>query len=229
VRFLARFESGATSSLSYLHRFIPHPALRFCYRLSRQRESCAREGLAATWRCLQRSTNTWPAFQLGEVSRSCSVAPVSWLRVGCAAWACQPCPLPLPPLAPQRAPPSSAPLPTPTYAKTPPPAAACTYLPPLGQRGKVCPWVYPWKRDAAQQRDRDGSLQGGHGPRVFLPNIDCLYVVACSVDSFSQWAKELLAQSQDRGCSQQRQPAAVIGSNGRRLVASNVAMARSIS
>ena len=59
-------------------------------------------------------------------------------------------PLPLPPLAPQRAPPSSAPLPTPTYAKTAPPAAACTYLPPLGQRGKVCPWVYPWKRNAAQ-------------------------------------------------------------------------------
>jgi hypothetical protein len=58
-------------------------------------------------------------------------------------------PLPLPPLAPQRAPPSSAPLPTPTYAKTAPPAAACTYLPPLGQRGKVCPWVYPWKRNAA--------------------------------------------------------------------------------
>ena len=63
-------------------------------------------------------------------------------------------PLPLPPLAPQRAPPSSAPLPTPTYAKTAPPAAACTYLPPLGQKGKVCPWVYPWKRNAAQALKR---------------------------------------------------------------------------
>ena len=84
------------------------------------------------------------------------MAPVRWLR-GWGAWRGPVSPLPLPPLAPQRAPPSSAPLPTPTYAKTAPPAAACTYLPPLGPRGKVCRWVYPWKRNAALLAESGGT------------------------------------------------------------------------
>eukprot|EP01046_Picozoa_sp_COSAG06_P013599 COSAG06_NODE_826_length_12064_cov_8.219975_14_plen_142_part_00 len=77
--------------------------------------------------------------------------PVSWLRVGCAAWTCQP-PTPTPPSATAR-PALERP---PTYPHLRKNSAACggVYLPtPLGSRGKVCPWVYPWKRNAALTAD----------------------------------------------------------------------------
>ena len=76
--------------------------------------------------------------------------PVSWLRVGCAAWTCQP-PTPTPPSAAAR----SALERPPTYPHLRKNSAACggVYLPtPLGSEGKSVSLGIPLEKECSPAR-----------------------------------------------------------------------------